>query len=205
MWYNIWNRSAQHWLKKTFTAPGYNFLRVISLQPSTNQMLKSLSPSLLQHFVIFCQYWTAEEGYGASSKQLILSVKGNEVLTDCPSSDLPDYHLEYQNDKTEMKYDKIKMFLLLMQLRNITTTKCRLCLASAVFNQWKDLIKNIIWFYWKTSKQTEKCSSYSSCTIMGPSRLEASSLMMLISSKVLLMGLSGFGHFGHWKCLTSST
>lgn len=85
-------------------------LRVISLQPSTNQILKALGPSVFQHFVIFCHYWTAGERQGASSKQLILSVKDNEVLTDFLSSD----HPEYQNDKTEMKYDKIKM--LLMQL-----------------------------------------------------------------------------------------
>lgn len=58
-------------------------------------MLKALGPSVFQHFVIFCHYWTAGEGYGAWSRQLILSVKDNEVLTDFPSIDLPDNHLEY--------------------------------------------------------------------------------------------------------------
>lgn len=54
---------------------------------------------------------------------------------------------------------------------------------------------------WKSLKR----GTYSSWTITGPSLLAASSLIILISSKVLLMGLSGFGHLGHWKCLTSST
>lgn len=46
--------------------------------------------------------------------------------------------------------------------------------------------------------------TYSSCITMGPSLLAASSLIKFISSNVLLIWLSGFGHFGQWKCLTSS-
>lgn len=138
MWYFIWNRSAQHWLKKTFTAYGYNFLELFLYNLLLTKCWSLWALHCYNILLFFCQYWTAGEGYGASSKKLILSVKSNEVLTDFPSSDLPDYHLEYQNDKTEMKYDKTNMFLLLMQLRNITTTKCRLCLVSAPFIQWKD-------------------------------------------------------------------
>ena len=46
-------------------------------------------------------------------------------------------------------------------------------------------------------KKMEMKQSYSSCTMVGPSLVMASSLMTLISSKVLLRGASGFGHLGH--------